>query len=215
MLLSIMMNMIPSLQSFIENLKIDNISSERKAQLMGLAELINIDGRQGLTLNVNFICTHNSRRSQFAQIWAQTMSYFYHLDVNCYSGGVEVTACNKRTITALRSSGFIIEKEGDENPRYSVSFGEKNETVQLFSKLYSDQTNSNEFFAVMTCDHADQNCPFIPNARARYALTYIDPKKYDDTDEEEKEYLKTSTIIATEMKFLFSQLESHEQIITI
>jgi arsenate reductase (thioredoxin) len=207
--------MNPILAAYIEGIDFDNISHERKELLEGLAEKVNIDERNGLPINLNFICTHNSRRSQFAQVWAATMSNYYYLDVNCYSGGIEVTACNERTITALEMNGFLVEKEGKGNPRYSVSFDESMEPVQLFSKLYSDAQNPSEFFAIMTCDHADQNCPIIPKARSRYALTYTDPKKYDDTVEEEIEYLKTSAIIATEMKFLFSIIEAHEHIVIV
>ena len=31
----------------------------------------------------------------------------------------------------------------------------------------------------MVCDHADQNCPFIPGATARIPLRYKDPKEFD------------------------------------
>jgi len=75
-----------------------------------------------------------------------------------------VTACNPRTIASLNRSGLNIEgkEEGDDNPRYLVSSEESEHGIELYSKLVDDPINPrNNFAAVMTCDHADKNCPTI------------------------------------------------------
>ena len=61
------------------------------------------------------------------------------------------------------------------------------------------------FAAVMTCNHADKNCPFIAGAERRISLPYEDPKAYDDTVDEAKMYNQRSIQIAQEMKFIFSK----------
>ena len=67
-----------------------------------------------------FICTHNSRRSQFGQVWAHTASLYYRMNnIRSYSGGTESTAIPPGTLTAIERAGFGIEKTGgpDGNPR--------------------------------------------------------------------------------------------------
>ena len=38
---------------------------------------------------LNFICTHNSRRSHLGQIWAAIAGAYYNVDVATFSGGTE------------------------------------------------------------------------------------------------------------------------------
>lgn len=199
--------MLEQIKTYIGSLSDADIPESRRKELSKFAQQISEEAQKSTPVHINFICTHNSRRSQFAQVWAQTMAHYFGVKVICYSGGVEVTACNERTITALKTNGFDIIKDGDLNPEYTVRFAENAEPVKLFSKLYSDESNPSSFIAVMTCDHADQNCPFIPNALFRVPLTYVDPKRSDDTESEDQVYLETSKEIATQMKYLFSLIQ--------
>lgn len=48
----------------------DTISEERKAELQPFIDYIQSKHENGQAINLNFICTHNSRRSHLAQIWA-------------------------------------------------------------------------------------------------------------------------------------------------
>ena len=59
------LKMFPTLETTIEKTRQLNISEKR---IQVLSPLID----QGKEVNLNFICTHNSRRSLFSQIWAQT-----------------------------------------------------------------------------------------------------------------------------------------------
>ncbi|MEC8830745.1 MAG: protein-tyrosine-phosphatase, partial [Bacteroidota bacterium] len=81
------------LNDFISNLDISSITSERKQTLSPLVEYIQEKVTNGESIRLNFICTHNSRRSHLSQIWAQTMAHHFGVrNVSCYSGGTEATA---------------------------------------------------------------------------------------------------------------------------
>lgn len=156
---------------------------------------------------LNFICTHNSRRSQFAQIWAQTAADFFGVPVACLSGGVEVTAFDARAVGALERIGFDVESGSGENPMYVVRHSPGGDGMCAFSKLFDHYANADgSFAAVMTCAHADENCPVIPGAAVRLAVRYKDPKAFDDTHEEAARYDECSDQIAAEMFYVFSQI---------
>lgn len=184
----------------------EKIPPARKAALWELTEYIELKRQSGEPANLVFICTHNSRRSHMAQIWAQTAAYLYGASfVTCFSGGTEATAFNPRAVKAIREAGFEIIKEGDgDNPEYTISFSEEAPDIKAFSKVYDDPANAVELFAaIMTCSHADENCPFIPGAEKRIPITYDDPKDFDGTDLEEKAYRERTREIGREMMFVF------------
>lgn len=174
-----------------------------------LAGWIVEEWRAGNRAQLNFICTHNSRRSQFAQTWAHFTQRYLGIDTaDSFSGGTEVTACNERTADTLRRAGFQIDMTNGENPVYTLSDSEYNTEIRLWSKRFDDEQNpSGRFAAVMTCDHADANCPFIPGAAIRLPLTYTDPKYADDTDEEESAYDRASALIATDLLRVFKRVK--------
>lgn len=153
-----------------------------------------------------YICTHNSRRSHFGQIWAQVAAnYFEITNVNSFSGGTEATSFNSNAIYALINQGFIVKKQSNsQNPMYHVYFGEDCYTC-CFSKVYDYETNpKNNFAAIMTCSDAEENCPFIPGVEIRIATTYEDPKKFDNTELQDYKYLERSKQIAIETLYVFS-----------
>jgi arsenate reductase len=156
---------------------------------------------------LNFICTHNSRRSQFCQFWATFFSNYYNIKCEVYSGGTVETEVNKSVINNIRDYGFNISFKELNNPIYSIKFKGQN-LGKYFSKLYHDFENPrNEFAAIMTCSDADNNCPLIDGAEIKFSLQYEDPKKYDRTKIEKTEYKKTSEKIASEMNYLFYKIK--------
>jgi arsenate reductase len=197
----------PTLAETIANLPFASISTERLQVLDDMADYLSLKVAQGKEIRLNFICTHNSRRSQFSQVWAQTAAAYFGIDAACYSGGVEVTAFNERAVAALKRDGFKVVQKGEENPVYFLFLGEDAEPIITFSKVYDDSLNANkEFAAVMTCDHADENCPFIPGAEKRFPLRFEDPKAFDDSPLEEKMYSERSHQIAAELFYLFEKV---------
>jgi arsenate reductase len=197
----------PALTNTIGNLPFAAISSERLQLLNEMAAYLIAKMKQGQEIRLNFICTHNSRRSQFSQIWAQTAAVYYGIDTACFSGGVEVTAFNERAVAALKRDGFKVVKKGEENPVYFVFPGEDTEPIITFSKVYDDPINATkDFAAVMTCDHADENCPVISGAERRFPLRFEDPKSFDGTVQEEEMYSQRSHQIGAELFFLFEKV---------
>lgn len=201
------MKFLESLHATISQAQSLEIPEERKKVLQSLIDFIQDKIDSGEAVHLNFICTHNSRRSQFSQIWAQTAAAFYRIPAYCYSGGVEVTAFNDRAVASIRRSGFRVAQKGVDNPFYFVFYSEDEDPIAAFSKLYDDPINSKDnFAAVMTCAHADENCPFIPGASARIPVRYEDPKAFDDTPEEASRYDERSLQIASEMFYVFANV---------
>lgn len=199
--------LLPKLKLTVEKAKALSIPDVRKEVLQILIDYVQSKVNSGEELVLNFICTHNSRRSQFSQIWAQTAADYFGIPAVCYSGGVEVTAFNERAVESIRRSGFRVTKKGDDNPKYFVFHSDDAEPIVAFSKLFDDPINqANRFSAVMTCAHADENCPFIPGAENRIPVRYEDPKAFDDTAEEASKYDERSLQIASEMFYVFSKI---------
>lgn len=198
----------PSLQSTISNLPIDQISADRMPVIESMVDYILSKIKSDEEVRLNFICTHNSRRSQFSQIWGQTAADYFGIPAISYSGGVEVTAFTKRAVAAIKRDGFKVVPKGEGNPVYFVFHGEDSEPIVTFSKVYDDPINAQKgFAAVMTCDHADENCPYIPGAGARIPLRYEDPKAFDGTDLEEKMYTERSHQIGAELFLIFQKVK--------
>lgn len=197
------------IREIISQLSTERISEERKIILQPLIEFISFKISKNKEVRLNFICTHNSRRSHLSQIWAQTMANYCHIEnVFCYSGGTEATAMFPKISETLTNQGFEILKLSEtENPVYAVKFAENEHAVICFSKKYDDDFNpKSTFAAILTCDSADENCPIVYGAEARIPIKYEDPKKSDGTAEMNETYFNRSLEIATEMKFVFENL---------
>lgn len=187
-------------------LEFDQIPQQRKERLEGLAAWVRSRRQKGDPASVTFVCAHNSRRSHLGQAWAHAAAAVYNVrGVATFSGGTEATACNPRTIAAMRRAGFqVITFDQRENPRYITQAGPTVQTQTLYSKLYNDEANPQEAFAaVMTCSHADEDCPLIPGVE-RFAILYEDPKAHDDTPREAAAYDIRLRQIGREMLYAFS-----------
>lgn len=178
------------------------IPAARRAELEQLAGFVRRQLDAGKAARLVFICTHNSRRSHLAQVWARTAAHVYGLSgVETYSGGTEATAFNPRAVAALERAGFRITAPDDgPNPRYSVRFSDEIEPMVCFSKVYDHPPNPTEdFCAVMTCSAADAGCPVVFGAAERIAIRYDDPKAADGSDHEVQTYNERCRQIAREM----------------
>ena len=203
--------MYSEIQNTITTLQIEKISIDRKVLLQSLINYLQskIDKKEAIQLN--FICTHNSRRSHLSQIWAQTLASHYQVNqVACYSGGTEATAMFAKVSETLQKQGFKITKlSKEDNPVYAVKFDKNSHPIICFSKTYDAAFNpSNGFGAIMTCDSANEACPMVIGAEERFPITYEDPKKFDNTPLQDEKYLERSLQIATELKYVFSALKS-------
>lgn len=186
----------------------DQISPERKALLSQISAYIRTKREHKQPVNLMYICTHNSRRSHFGQVWAKVAADFYQVDsVQTYSGGTEATAFNPSAINALKRAGFRIVKTTDtDNPLYHVYYNDNN-PITCFSKVYDHPENpSTGFAAIMTCSDAEENCPFIPGVELRIGTTYDDPKAFDNTPLQGAKYDERCRQIALETLYVFSLL---------
>lgn len=205
--------LLPRLEKTVQNLKrnFNQISPERKTVLDALTGFAQEKMEQGEQINLNFICTHNSRRSHIAQLWAQAAGFYFSIpNLTAFSGGTEATAFNPRAVQAMREAGFEISTvtEGN-NPVYSVGYSDESPRVKVFSKRYDDPVNpTHNFAAVMTCSHADENCPLIPGADKRIALTYDDPKDFDGTPDETAKYRERVLEIGRDILYAFSNVKN-------
>ncbi|MDN5214748.1 protein-tyrosine-phosphatase [Fulvivirgaceae bacterium BMA12] len=191
----------------IKQFNANEVNKERRDVLQPMIAYIQAKVSAGEDVNLNFICTHNSRRSQLSQIWAQAAAYYYGVEASCYSGGVEVTAFNERAVEVIKKAGFNVTTKEKSNPIYFIFFSDDAEPISTFSKTYDDAINpTDNFAAVMTCSHADENCPFIPGAESRIPVRYDDPKAFDGTPMEAAKYEERSIEIANEMFYVFSQV---------
>lgn len=203
--------MFSEIEQVIKGLNPQTISTERKAILQPLTEFIQSKVSNQQDIRINFICTHNSRRSHLSQVWAQTLAYHFNIkNVFCYSGGTESTALFPIVAETLRNSGFQIKTiSKSENPVYSIKYTYNQHPIIGFSKRLDDDFNpKSEFVAIMTCDSANEACPFVSGAEKRIPITFEDPKAFDNTPQQAEKYNERSLQIATELFYVFSQINS-------
>ncbi|MDC0303787.1 hypothetical protein OAL15_02125 [Flavobacteriales bacterium] len=196
--------------AFVKSCKEDfaTIDKARKVALETVAKYIKQKHGKGEMVNLTFICTHNSRRSQFGQVWAAVAAAHYGIrEIQTYSGGTEETAFNKRAVEACKRIGLRITGTVGTNPRYNVRFSDSAGALNCHSKTFDNPVNPQQGFAsIMTCSDADENCPITHGAEFRASLTYDDPKIADKTTEEAAKYNERCKQIATEMLYLFSKV---------
>jgi arsenate reductase len=198
------------ISKIIEQFSVLAIAAERMIVLQPLVDYIQNKVKLGETIRLNFICTHNSRRSHLSQIWAQTMAFHFGIkNIFCYSGGTEATAIFPKVAETLTNQGFTIQKLSEtDNPVYAVKYDQNENPIICFSKTYSNEFNPKTTFgAIMTCNNADEGCPLVFGAEDRFPIKYEDPKAFDGTALQSQKYAERSLEIAQEMWWVFSQIK--------
>ena len=201
--------MYSALLQTIQQLQQQIIIEERKSTLQPLIDFVQPKVNNQKEININFICTHNSRRSHLAQIWAQVAATYFSIpNIYCYSGGTEETALFPKVAETLSNQGFNIFKIAESNnPIYAIKYDDNALPVIGFSKKYDSPFNPvSAFAAIMTCSQADGGCPFIAGAEKRIPITFEDPKISDGIREQSKVYVERSLQIAAEMFYVFSKI---------
>lgn len=201
-----------SIKLYVDELKthFPQISPERKQLLEKISKYLKGRLNKDLPISLIYICTHNSRRSHFGQIWSKVASEYYKINnIQTYSGGTEATAFNRNAINALKRIGFKISTNAEsQNSEYKVCYDESRDPIICFSKVYDHPNNpQKDFAAIMTCSDAEENCPFIPGAELRIATNYDDPKAFDDTPLQDSKYDERCKQIALETFYVFSLIK--------
>ena len=200
-----------NVHTFFEAAKKNTLLTEERALLLHqIAHKIAEEYKERERLNLNFICTHNSRRSQLAQVWAYFATTYFELNnIYSFSGGTEATAFHRNTVKTLQKVGFnfnVIDFS-HQNPQYLISFKNAKKSIIGYSKTFDDNHNQFPYIAITTCSSADENCPFIPDAIHRFHLPYIDPKVADGTSFQDEKYLETNRQIAAEIFTIFKEVK--------
>lgn len=207
------MSVFPPLAAYLEQrtAELDCIPRERRAILEELARYVRDRLSADQPARLVFICTHNSRRSQLSQIWAQTAAAYLGIEgVETFSGGTEATAFNTRAVDASRRAGFDVKKttEGN-NPVYEIRHGDPGAVIRAFSKVHDQAPNpTEEFCAVLTCSRADEKCPVVPGASKRVAIPFEDPGDHDGTPREAQVYDDCCRRVSREMLYLVSRVRT-------
>lgn len=207
--------MFTEIQSYLKSLEKDfnQVPEARRMILEKISNYVFQRLSSNNSVNLVYVCTHNSRRSHYGQIWAKVASVYFNIpNINTFSGGTEATAFNIHAINALKKIGFEITPQSvEKNTVYLVKFDNQLTPIECFSKVYNDIKNpQSEFAAIMTCSDAEENCPFIPGVDLRIATTYEDPKAFDGTALQDEKYSERCRQIALETLYVFykvSQLQ--------
>ncbi|WP_445749020.1 hypothetical protein [Polaribacter sp.] len=184
------------------------ITEDRKNYLLKIAETIASIYAKNEVVNLTFICTHNSRRSQIAQVWAFFAATYFKLNIHSYSGGIEVTSFNRSTIKTLQKAEFLFQLSdfSHQNPKYEISFEGTKKSIIGFSKLIEHPENPLNFIAISTCPNAEANCAYI-GAKYVFKLPFEDPKRSDGTLLQEESYMEINKQIAGEIYFIFNEVK--------
>lgn len=115
--------------------------------------------------NILVLCTGNSCRSQMAHGY---LNHFAHKKANIYSAGIETHGLNADAVAIMKNDGLDISNHTSNH-------------VDEYAHIDFD-------FIITVCDHAYENCPFIPSKNAiRLHHNFFDPSKVNGTPQEKHE----------------------------
>jgi len=113
--------------------------------------------------NILVLCTGNSCRSQMAHGYLN--QFTENTKVKVYSAGIETHGLNPGAVSIMKEDKIDI----------------SNHT----SNHVDEYKDVNFDFIITVCDHANENCPFIPSKNAlRLHHNFFDPSKVIGTEEE-------------------------------
>ena len=120
-------------------------------------------------MNILFLCTGNSCRSQIAEGWAKSIAGD---KFNIESAGIESHGKNPRAITVMQEKGIDISQ-------------------QESTKLTDEMLNRTDYI-VTVCGHADEHCPALPVGMKKEHWPLSDPAKATGSDEAVMEVFRGS-----------------------
>jgi arsenate reductase len=140
-------------------------------------------------MNILFLCTGNSCRSQMAEGWAR---HFAGNNFGIQSAGIEAQGKNPRAIHIMQEAGIDI--SGQESTRVTPAMLEQADLV------------------VTVCGHADEHCPVLPPDTRKVHWPLEDPAKAAGTEEEILQVFRTSRDdIRERVKNLLQELQQQAQ----
>jgi arsenate reductase len=112
-------------------------------------------------VNILFLCTGNSCRSQMAEGWARALA---DDSVTVQSAGIEAHGKNPRAIAVMQEAGLDISQQ--ESTRVDEAMLEAADLV------------------VTVCGHADEHCPILPPGTHKEHWPLNDPAKAAGSEDE-------------------------------
>lgn len=128
-------------------------------------------------LNVLFLCTGNSCRSQMAEGWAKHLKSDV---IEAYSAGIETHGLNPNAVTVMAEAGVDISEH-------------KSENVNDLLHIQFD-------YVITVCGHANENCPFFPGKAKVVHKGFDDPPALAREMEGEEEKLSCYRRVRDEIK---------------
>ncbi len=128
-------------------------------------------------INLLFLCTGNSCRSQMAEGWVKKLKGDL---INAASAGIETHGLNPNAVTVMAESGVDI----------------SNQTSQLLSEF--DQRAFD--YVITVCDHAHETCPWVPNICKIIHVGFEDPPRLAQKFKTKEEKLNCYRKVRDEIK---------------
>ncbi len=201
-----------SLKKYINNIisTLENNSNDRKSLLLSISKYIRKKSINKNKVNLLFVCTHNSRRSQLAQVWSYVSSRYYKLNnIMTFSGGTEVSKFNLNAIDSLKRAGLEVKKNNErEKIFYLIKSSKDDSGLRCFSKKYNSDYNPNKnFISIITCSEADKECPVVKGADKKIFIPYKDPRFSEGSVLKKRIYDQCCFNIAQEMFFIMKNVK--------
>lgn len=117
-------------------------------------------------INILFLCTGNSCRSQMAEGWCRHLLF---PGFNCTSAGIEKHGLNPLAVKVMAEAGVDI--------------------ASHFSKTTAELGDREFDFVITVCGHADENCPFFPAKTKVFHHGFDDPPRLAQNAVNEEEAL--------------------------
>ncbi|HAJ92580.1 MAG TPA: arsenate reductase (thioredoxin) [Gammaproteobacteria bacterium] len=112
-------------------------------------------------MNILFLCTGNSCRSQIAEGWARQLG---NEDITVQSAGIEAHGKNPRAIAIMQEAGIDISQQ--ESTRVTEAMLDAADIV------------------VTVCGHADEHCPVLPPGKHKIHWPLEDPARASGSEAE-------------------------------
>ncbi|MFA7232193.1 MAG: arsenate reductase ArsC [Victivallaceae bacterium] len=134
-------------------------------------------------INLLFLCTGNSCRSQMAEGWCR---FLKGDTIEAYSAGIETHGLNPYAVKVMAEAGVDIS-------------GHK-------SKLLTNLANVTFDYVVTVCGHAHETCPFFPASAKVVHVGFDDPPKLAKELDNEEEKLNCYRRVRDEIRNFVKQL---------
>ncbi len=138
-------------------------------------------------MNILFLCTGNSCRSQMAEAWAKEI-YQDNKDLHFYSAGIETHGMNPWAIKVMKEQGIDLDSH--------------------FSKTLEDLENINFDLVITVCSHAHETCPVFSKGAKVIHHSFDDPPRLSKDLKKESEILEVYARVCDEIKKYIINLET-------